>query len=260
MGKLQFFVVLCYAIPVLVILFPVGLTFSYLFKITKLDRWSNRINNYLGYFWYRSFFILTGRSLDFSQGDWNPNGNNRFLICNHTNALEVPLIVSLPYLTKSKDVRLSYLGGDIIQRYKIIPLMMHKTIVEAVIYSEKKPNFRNFKTDVLRVLKTRSIFLYPEGERTFTEEIQPFQTGVLKIAYKFNIDLDVFVVSGFMGYSSLPKYQHLSKSKKIYFHYCGSILAKEYPTFEEYLAKAETLMKEKKQILESMEKSSILQN
>lgn len=111
--------------------------FSYVFKITGLDRWSNRINNFLGYFWYRSFFIVTGRTLDVSLEGWDPKGNNRFLICNHTNALEVPLIVSLPYLSKEKDIRLSYLGGDIIQRYKIIPLMMHKTIVEAVIYSEK---------------------------------------------------------------------------------------------------------------------------
>lgn len=254
MGKLQFFVVLCYAIPVFVIIFPIGLVLSYLFKISNFDLWSNRINNFLGHFWYRSFFLITGRTLDVSLGDWNPNGNNRFLICNHTNALEVPLIVSLPYLAKSKDVRLSYLGGDIIQRYKIIPLMMHKTIVEAVIYSENRPNFRNFKADVLRVLKTRAIFLYPEGERTFTEEIKPFQTGVMKIAYKFNIDLDVFVVSGFMGYSSLQEYKHLAKSKKIYFHYCGSILAKDYKTFEEYLAKAEALMKEKKRFLEAQER------
>ncbi|TGL04772.1 1-acyl-sn-glycerol-3-phosphate acyltransferase [Leptospira bouyouniensis] len=259
MGKLQIFVVLCYFIPVLVIIFPVGLVFSYLFKITKLDKWSNRINNFLGYFWYRSFFFLTGRTLEVSLENWNPEGNNRFLICNHTNALEVPLIVSLPYLAKSKDVRLSYLGGDIIQRYKIIPLMMHKTIVEAVIYSEKRPNFRNFKNDVLRVLKTRSIFLYPEGERTFTEEIRPFQTGVMKIAYKFHINLDVFVVSGFMGYSSLEEYKHLANSKTIYFHYCGSILAKDYPTFEEYLSKAENLMKKKKKYLEEKELSLVNQ-
>ncbi|TGL53139.1 acyl-phosphate glycerol 3-phosphate acyltransferase [Leptospira kemamanensis] len=256
MGKLQFFVVLCYFIPVLVIIFPIGLVISYVFKITGLDRSSNRINNYLGYFWYRSFFLLTGRTLEVSLDGWDPKGNNRFLICNHTNALEVPLIVSLPYLIKEKDVRLSYLGGDIIQRYKIIPLMMHKTIVEAVIYSEKKPNFRNFKTDVLRVLKTRSIFLYPEGERTFTEEIKPFQTGVMKIAYKFNINLDVFVVSGFMGYSSLKEYKHLSQSKKIYFHYCGSILAKDFPTFEEYLSQAERMMKAKKRELEALETSA----
>ncbi|TGL21789.1 acyl-phosphate glycerol 3-phosphate acyltransferase [Leptospira yanagawae] len=254
MGKLQFFVVLCYLIPVVVVIFPIGLIFSYVFKITGLDRWSNRINNFLGYFWYRSFFMVTGRTLDVSLEGWDPKGNNRFLICNHTNALEVPLIVSLPYLSKEKDIRLSYLGGDIIQRYKIIPLMMHKTIVEAVIYSEKKPNFRNFKTDVLRVLKTRSIFLYPEGERTFTEEIKPFQTGVMKIAYKFDINLDVFVVSGFMGYSNLKEYKHLSKSKKIYFHYCGSILAKDHSTFEAYLAKAESLMKDKKRELEKLER------
>lgn len=257
MGKLQFYVVLCYAIPILVILFPIGLSFSYIFKITGLDQWSNRINNYLGYFWYRSFFLLTGRTLHFEQGDWDPNGNNRFLICNHTNAMEVPLIVALPYLSQSKDVKLSYLGGDIIQRYKIIPLMMHKTIVEAVIYSERKPNFRNFKTDVLKVLKTRSIFLYPEGERTFTEEIKPFQTGVMKIAYKFNVDLDVFVVSGMMGYSDLKEYSHLKKSKTVYFHFCGSIKAKDYSTFETYLAAAETLMKDKKKEIEAIEKSAV---
>ncbi|PJZ45001.1 lysophospholipid acyltransferase family protein [Leptospira brenneri] len=258
MGQLQLFVVLCYAIPFLVILFPIGLSFSYVFKITGLDKWSNRINNYLGYFWYRSFFVLTGRKLQFEQGNWNPDGNNRFLICNHTNALEVPLIVALPYLSKSKDVKLSYLGGDIIQRYKIIPLMMHKTIVEAVIYSEKKPNFRNFKTDVLRVLKTRSIFLYPEGERTFTEEIKPFQTGVMKIAYKFNIDLDVFVVSGMMGYSNVQEYSQLKKSKTVYFQFCGSIKAKDYDSFEAYLSAAETLMKEKKKEIEVLEKSAVI--
>ncbi|EKJ87918.1 1-acyl-sn-glycerol-3-phosphate acyltransferase [Leptospira meyeri] len=258
MGQLQFFVVLCYSIPFLVILFPIGLSFSYIFKITGLDRWSNRINNYLGYFWYRSFFLLTGRTLDFQQGNWDPEGNNRFLICNHTNAMEVPLIVALPYLSNSKNVKLSYLGGDIIQRYKIIPLMMHKTIVEAVIYSEKKPNFRNFKTDVLRVLKTRSIFLYPEGERTFTEEIKPFQTGVMKIAYKFNVDLDVFVVSGMMGYSNLPEYSYLKKTKTIYFHFCGSIKAKDFSTFESYLSEAETLMKNKKKEIEALEKSAVI--
>lgn len=258
MGQLQFFVVSCYSIPFLVILFPIGLSFSYIFKITGLDRWSNRINNYLGYFWYRSFFLLTGRTLDFKQGNWDPNGNNRFLICNHTNAMEVPLIVALPYLSNSKDVKLSYLGGDIIQRYKIIPLMMHKTIVEAVIYSEKKPNFRNFKNDVLRVLKTRSIFLYPEGERTFTEEIKPFQTGVMKIAYKFNVDLDVFVVSGMMGYSNLPEYSYLKKTKTVYFHFCGSIKAKDFSTFESYLSEAETLMRNKKKEIEELEKAAVI--
>ncbi|TGM61424.1 lysophospholipid acyltransferase family protein [Leptospira vanthielii] len=257
MGQLQFYVVLCYAIPIFVILFPIGLSFSYIFKITGLDKWSNRINNYLGYFWYRSFFLLTGRTLHFEQGNWDPNGHNRFLICNHTNAMEVPLIVALPYLSKSKDVKLSYLGGDIIQRYKIIPLMMHKTIVEAVIYSEKKPNFRNFKTDVLKVLKTRSIFLYPEGERTFTEEVKPFQTGVMKIAYKFHVDLDVFVVSGMMGYSDFEEYSHLKKSKTVYFHFCGSIKAKDYSTFETYLAAAETLMKDKKKEIEAIERSAV---
>ena len=167
--SLQFYVLLCYFIPVLFIQFPIGLIVSYFLKITKFDRASNRINNALAYSWLKIFFFLTGRKLIFLPGDWKPETNKRFIISNHTNSLEVPLIVSLPYLTKNKDVNLSYLGGDIIQRYKIIPLMMHARIVEAVIYSESKPNFRDFKTRVLKVLESRSIFLYPEGRRTFTE-------------------------------------------------------------------------------------------
>lgn len=110
---------------------------------------------------------------------------------------------------------------------------------------------------MLKVLKTRSIFLYPEGERTFTEEVKPFQTGVMKIAYKFNVDLDVFVVSGMMGYSDLEEYSHLKKSKTVYFHFCGSIKAKDYSTFETYLAAAETLMKDKKREIEAIERSAV---
>ncbi|MDF3818334.1 1-acyl-sn-glycerol-3-phosphate acyltransferase [Leptospira sp. 96542] len=253
MKKLQFYVVLCYAIPVLVIIFPIGLTLSYLLKICKVDIVSNRINNFLAYFWMRSFFILTGRKLVFEQGNWKSDGTKRFIISNHTNSLEVPLVVSLPYLASNKNANLSYLGSDIIQRYKIIPLMMHATIVEAVVYSEKKPNFRNFKSDVLRVLSKRSIFLYPEGERTFKEDIQPFQTGVMKIAYKFEVDLDVFVVSGMMGYSNLPQYSHLTKNRIVYFRYCGTIKAKDFSDFDSYLSAAQTLMVKNKKELESIE-------
>jgi 1-acyl-sn-glycerol-3-phosphate acyltransferase len=251
MNKLKLSVFLCYSIPVLFLNFPIGLILSYLLKIARFDEASNRINNYLAYFWLRSFLFLTGRTLEFQAGDWNPMSQNRFLICNHTNALEVPLIVSLPYLSGAKNIKLSYLGGDIIQRYKIVPLMMHSKIVEAVIYSEQKPNFRDFKTKVLNVIKTRSIFLYPEGKRTFTEEIQPFETGVMKIAYKYKVDLDVFVVSGMMGYSDLPEYAHLKKSKNIYFVFCGTVKAQDFTDFDSFLNKAMNLMKTKKRALET---------
>ncbi len=254
MNKLKLSVILCYSIPVLFLNFPIGLILSYLLKIAKFDEASNRINNHLAYFWLRSFIFLTGRKLEFKAGNWNPRNQNRFLICNHTNALEVPLIVSLPYLSGEKAIKLSYLGGDIIQRYKIVPLMMHSKIVEAVIYSERKPNFRDFKTKVLNVLKTRSIFLYPEGERTFTEEIRSFQTGVMKIAYKYQIDLDVFVVSGMMGYSNLPEYAHLRKLKNIYFVFCGTVKAQDFNDFESFLNSAMNLMKSKKKELENLER------
>lgn len=256
MSKLSFFVTLCYAIPVLLPIYPLGLLLSYLLKITKFDDASDRINNFLAYFWYRALFFLSGRTLVVDLGNWIPENKNRFIICNHTNSLEVPLIVSLPYLSQAKDTHLSYLGGDIIQRYKIIPLMMHSRIVEAVIYSEKKPNFRNFKNDVLRVLKKRSIFLYPEGERTFTEEIRPFQTGVLKIAYKYHIDLDVFVASGLMGFSSEQKYKNMSDDKKVYFSFCGTVHTKDHSDFESYLRVASELMKSKKRELEKLQGSS----
>ncbi|MCZ8344059.1 MAG: 1-acyl-sn-glycerol-3-phosphate acyltransferase [Leptospira sp.] len=256
MSKLSFFVTLCYGIPILLPIYPIGLFISYLLKITKFDDASDRINNLLAYLWYRIFFILARRKLVLDLEKWKPENKNRFLICNHTNSLEVPLVVALPFLSGSKDVHLSYLGGDIIQRYKIIPLMMHARIVEAVIYSEKKPNFRNFKTDVLRVLKKRSIFLYPEGERTYTEEIRPFQTGVLKIAYKFQIDLDVFVVSGLMGFSDESIYSEMAKDKKVYFSFCGTVSAKDHIDFETYLNHAQKLMKDKKKELEMLHNSS----
>ncbi len=249
--NLQFYVLVCYLIPVFFINFPIGLIISYFLKLLKYDKASNRINNSLAYFWLKSFLFLTGRKLIFDPGNWNPDSKKRFLICNHTNSLEVPLIVSLPYLTKNKDVNLSYLGGDIIQRYKIIPLMMHSRIVEAVIYSESKPNFRDFKTRVLKVLETRSIFLYPEGRRTFTEEIQPFETGVMKIAYKYQIDLDVFVVSGMMGYSNDKKYSKLKKKKQIYFQFCGTVHPKDHSDFENFLKTATELMIATKKIQES---------
>ncbi|MDZ4728249.1 MAG: 1-acyl-sn-glycerol-3-phosphate acyltransferase [Leptospira sp.] len=252
MSKLSLYVVLCYFIPVILPHFPIGLTLSYFLKITKHDQASNRINNYLAYLWLRVFLFLTGRKLEFDLGDWKPENKKRFLICNHTNSLEVPLIVSLPYLSKSKDVNLSYLGGDIIQRYKIIPLMMHSRIVEAVIYSEIKPDFRNFKKNVLDVLNRRSIFLYPEGRRTFTEDIQPFETGVMKIAYKYNIDLDVFVVSGMMSFSSDPKFIQPNHNKKILFHYCGTIKSNDHQDFDSYLHTAENLMINKKKELDHM--------
>lgn len=79
----------------------------------------------------------------------------------------------------------------------------------------------------------------------------------MKIAYKFNVDLDVFVVSGMMGYSNLKEYSHLKKSKTIYFHFCGSIKAKDYSTFEAYLAAAETMMKNKKREIEAIEMSAV---
>jgi 1-acyl-sn-glycerol-3-phosphate acyltransferase len=252
---LKLYVLLCYFIPVIFINFPIGLVLSYFLKIAKFDKASNRINNSLAYFWLRTFLFLTRRKLTFIPGEWNPNNNNRFLISNHTNSLEVPLIVSLPYLTKNKDVKLSYLGGDIIQRYKIIPLMMHSRIVDAVIYSEKKPNFRDFKTRVLEVLKTRSIFLYPEGRRTFTEEIKPFETGVMKIAYKYNIDLDIFVVSGMMGYSGMPVYSHLTQKKEIYFEFCGTVHPSDFSNFDSFLEKAMSLMISRKKALEELERS-----
>jgi 1-acyl-sn-glycerol-3-phosphate acyltransferase len=251
--SLQSYVLLCYFIPVLLIHFPIGLTISYLLKITKYDKTSNRINNALAYSWLKIFLFLTGRKLIFLPGEWKPENNKRFIICNHTNSLEVPLIVSLPYLTSHKDVNLSYLGGDIIQRYKIIPLMMHSRIVEAVIYSESKPNFRDFKTRVLKVLESRSIFLYPEGKRTFTEEIKPFETGVMKIAYKYQIKLDVFVVSGMMGYSQQPEYSHLKKNKKIYFKFCGTVQPKDFSDFESFFNQAQQLMIASKSELEKNE-------
>ncbi|GBF50996.1 acyltransferase [Leptospira ryugenii] len=184
--------------------------------------------------------------------NWEPGQSKKFIICNHTNALEVPIVVGLPYLKHTPNLNLSYLGGDIIQRYKLIPLMMHARIVEAVTYSEKKPNFRNFKKDVLYVLERRTIFLFPEGKRTYSEEILPFETGVMKIAYKFQIDLDIFVVGGLMKFSDDTKFIHFRKNNLVYVAFCGKIQASEHASFESYLQCAEKMMKKKKENLDTL--------
>lgn len=246
MNKLQFFVILCYLIPVLNPIYPLGLTFSFFSKLVGWDWISNRTNNLLAYIWMKSFFVLTLTKLKVSLDGWDPMATNRFLICNHTNALEVPLFVSLPYLSGNKDLKLSYLGGDIIQRYKIFPLMMHKVIVEAIIFSETNPDFRNFKKDVMRVLQNRSIFLYPEGERTFTEEIRPFKTGVMKMAYKFKVDVDVFVVHGLMDYASEEDLNKKIPKNGISFAYCGTVSPRNCESFEVFLDNAQKLMRDKK--------------
>ncbi|WCL50070.1 lysophospholipid acyltransferase family protein [Leptospira sp. GIMC2001] len=240
----------CYLIPLFGIIFIPGLIISYILKILGLNKSANRTINFLAYAWMKVFLWTTGRKLEFIPGELNLDDKKRFIICNHTNSLEVPFVVAIPFLAKKIDSMLSYLGGDIIDRYWIIPLMMHARIVEAVKYSDKNPNFRNFKSDVMRTLRDKSIFLFPEGRRTYTEEIQPMKTGVLKLAYKFKIDLDVFVISGMMGYSSDEKYSAMRKSKKIYFKYCGSLRAEDFKDFDSMREATENLMKVNKSQLD----------
>lgn len=249
---LNFYVTFCYLIPLFGIVFIPGLTLSYFCKILGKDRAAGKIINWLAHFWMKVFLFFTRRELVFLPGNLDLNDKKRFIICNHTNSLEVPFVVALPLLSGNIDAKLSYLGGDIIDRYWIIPLMMHARIVEAVKYSDKKPNFRNFKKEVLHTLKDKSIFLFPEGMRTYTEEIQPLKTGVLKIAYKFNVELDVFVISGMMGYSGDPQYKAMRKSKKVYFKYCGSLRSEDFSDFDSMLTATEKLMKEEKEKLDSM--------
>jgi 1-acyl-sn-glycerol-3-phosphate acyltransferase len=247
---LSLYIFYCYLIPLIALFFIPGLILSYLCKILGKDRLANRIINSLAFVWMKIFLISTGRKLEFIPGDLNLDDKKRFLICNHTNSLEVPFVVSIPLLSHNANAKLSYLGGDIIDRYWIIPLMMHARIVNAVKYSDKNPNFRNFKADVMNTLKSASIFLFPEGKRTYSEDIQPLKTGVLKIAYKFNIDLDVFVISGLMGYSSSFEYSKIRNNKKILFKYCGSLKSSDFKDFESMRIATENLMTREKQILD----------
>jgi 1-acyl-sn-glycerol-3-phosphate acyltransferase len=239
-------------IPVFGIVFIPGLIVSYFFKIFGSKTYANKLINQLAYLWMKIFLFSTGRKLIFFPEGLDLSSKKKFLICNHTNSLEVPFVVSIPVLSKEPNAILSYLGGDIIDRYWIIPLMMHARIVEAIKYSDKNPNFRNFKSDVLRTLETKSIFLFPEGMRTYTEEIQPLKTGVLKIAYKFGVDLDVFVISGMMGYSSDPKYKDMKKSKKIFMKYCGSLHSDQFKNFESMLEATQDLMRREKESLDRL--------
>lgn len=249
---LRFFVTICYFIPVLVIFFIPTLLFAYILKLFGSKEAPFRIVNWLAYVWMKIFLFITGRRLEFIPGDFDFNNPKKFVIANHTNSLEVPLVVSLPFLTKNYAARLSYLGGDIIQRYWIIPLMIHAKIVESVIYSDRNPNFRNFKKSLMGSLEENSIFLFPEGMRTYSEEIASMKTGVLKLAYKFHIDLDVFVISGMMGYSSYPKYAAMRKKRKIYFKYCGVIHAADYKNFEDMKNATENLMIAEKKKLDAL--------
>jgi 1-acyl-sn-glycerol-3-phosphate acyltransferase len=244
------YVLYCYLIPVLAMYFIPGLTIAYLFKLLRFDNLANITINCIAYSWMKLFLWTTGRELVFIPGELDFNNKKKFIICNHTNSLEVPFVVALPGLSGNFSSKLSYLGGDIIDRYWIIPLMMHARIVEAVKYSDKNPNFRNFKKEVLHNLKDRSIFLFPEGMRTYSEEIQSMKTGVLKIAYKFHVDLDVFVISGMMGYSSDEKYKAMRKSKKVYFKYCGSLNSADFADFESMKQATEDLMKREKAALD----------
>ena len=247
---LSYYVLYCYLIPLLAIYFIPGLFISYLFKFIKLNKAAYILINFLAYSWMKIFLWTTGRKLIYLPNGYNLDNRNRFIICNHTNSLEVPFVVAIPGLSKDLSFKLSYLGGDIIFRYWILPLMMHAHVVDAVKYSDKNPNFRNFKKEVLDNLKEKSIFLFPEGKRTYSEEIQALATGVLKLAFKFKVDLDVFVISGMMGYSSDSEFESLRKSKLLYFKYCGSVFSKDYTNFESMREVTERMMVQGKKELD----------
>lgn len=250
--SLRLYVALCYLITVFVPIFIPGIVLAYVFKLLRFRTFSNRIINFLAISWISIFLFLTGRKLEFFPNGLNLDGKKRFMICNHTNGIEAAIFVSVPYFAKSPNAMLTYLGSDILYRLWVIPIIIYSEVVEAVTFHYHKPNFRDFKPKVMKALKDRSIILFPEGSRSYSEEIRPFMTGVLKLAYKFGVDLDIFAVSGLMGYSSAKQFTQMRKSKKIYMKYAGFIQAKDYPTFQEYLEAAQEKMTTTKKELDQL--------
>jgi 1-acyl-sn-glycerol-3-phosphate acyltransferase len=113
----------------------------------------------------------------------------RLFICNHQSALDIPLLVSiypLPFLTKRENLYIPFLG-------------LAGLLAGSVSFNRKNAGERRrvLQKIIDRVSRHTSLYIFPEGTRSRTGEIQQrIFPALLRAAWRAGIDVVPIAIDG----------------------------------------------------------------
>lgn len=114
------------------------------------------------------------------------------LICNHRSNFD-PIVTAaamrkynLAFISKEENLKLP-IFGRIIRRICYMPLVKNDARQAIGIINHAAKLIKDDEC---------SVMVYPEGKRSFSNELLPFHGGVLKIAQKANVPIVVAVIEG----------------------------------------------------------------
>jgi 1-acyl-sn-glycerol-3-phosphate acyltransferase len=113
----------------------------------------------------------------------------RLFICNHQSALDIPILVSIfpiPFLTKSENLKIPFVG-------------LAGLLAGSVSFNREKASDRRkvIQKIIDRVALHTSLYIFPEGTRSKTGEIQErIYPALLRAAWRANIDVVPIALDG----------------------------------------------------------------
>ena len=148
---------------------------------------------------YRGLFVIQVRIALFCsrvriqyEGDEKIPAGRFLLICNHRSNFD-PIVTAwsmrkykLAFISKEENLKLPVFGR-IIRRICYMPLVKNDARQAIGIIHHAAELIKNDEC---------SVMVYPEGKRSFSNELLPFHGGVLKIAQRANVPIVVAVIEG----------------------------------------------------------------
>ncbi|MDV6236825.1 1-acyl-sn-glycerol-3-phosphate acyltransferase [Leptospira ellisii] len=169
-------------------------------------------------------------------GEFQIPEKGHMIFLNHVNELDFPydcLVVNKPYL-----------ANQVIKK-TLIAYWWMKAMGSQVFESSKATTIAVSVRNLLKGLTDTSFVVYPEGHNSYTEQIQPMQKGMIKLAYENKIPVVIVLKSGLTGYQSLEK-GYVVAYKQI-----GTYDPTRFSTWEEFKDFVFETMDREKKILDS---------
>ncbi|RHX86849.1 lysophospholipid acyltransferase family protein [Leptospira stimsonii] len=181
-------------------------------------------------------------------GEINIPQKGYMVFINHVNELDFPydcLVVNKPFL-----------ANQVIKK-TLIAYWWMKAMGSQVFESSKATTIAVSVRNLIKGLHKTSFIVYPEGHNSYTEEIQPMQKGMIKLAFENKIPVVVVLKSGITGY------QTKESGFVVAYKQIGSYDPTKFGTWEEFRDFLfETMSKEKKNLDASLytgaQKESVL--
>ena len=178
---------------------------------------------------YASQVILTGLRLKTEPGLDVPKSGHIILV-NHVNEFE--------FMPDRRVINKPFLAN---QALKVSPMIYAALRLGAGITFDEFDG-RDMAASLghmQEILKETSVIVYPEGRRTFSEEIQDLKTGVLKMAFKQGIPVTPVMKTGMATLRPFATTLHYFSP--------GTVRPEDHADFRGFFDEVKRLMRESKQ-------------